>query len=120
MREKAEKLEEERVARGEEPSTKGPQWRPGIAYEGKQLANEHNFHKGVDVYAAPGKVRVASVTAACSDVFITKQTMNSARHKQARERLRVFSSNRYQLLLAGIRIKRRKQSFKGRHGWRTR
>ncbi|CAN0057781.1 unnamed protein product [Ascophyllum nodosum] len=55
VREKAEKLEEERVARGEEPSTKGPQWRPGIAYEGKQLANEHNFHKGVDVYAAPGK-----------------------------------------------------------------
>lgn len=44
------------MARGEEPSTRGPQWRPGVAYEGKQLANEHNFHKGVDVFAAPDKV----------------------------------------------------------------
>ena len=56
MRDRAEKLEEERVARGEEPSTKGAQWRPGVAYEGKQLATTHDFHKGVDVFAAPEKV----------------------------------------------------------------
>lgn len=60
VRERAEKLEEERMARGEEPSTREPQWRPGVAYEGKQLANEHNFHKGVDVFAAPDKVRFGS------------------------------------------------------------
>lgn len=57
MRERAEKQEEERVARGEAPSEKGPQWRPGVAYEGKQLATSHNFHKGVDVFAEPDKVR---------------------------------------------------------------
>lgn len=56
MREKAEKEEEERVARGEAPSGKGAQWRPGVAYEGKQLATTHNFHKGVDVFAEPEKV----------------------------------------------------------------
>lgn len=56
MREKAEKEDEERIARGEEPSGKGPQWRPGVAYEGKQLATSHNFHKGVDVFAEPEKV----------------------------------------------------------------
>lgn len=56
MREKAEKEDEERVARGEAPSEKGPQWRPGVAYEGKQLATSHNFHKGVDVFAEPEKV----------------------------------------------------------------
>ena len=56
MREKAEKEDEERVARGEAPSEKGPQWRPGVAYEGKQLATSHNFHKGVDVFAEPDKV----------------------------------------------------------------
>lgn len=56
MREKAEKEDEERVARGEAPSEKGPQWRPGVAYEGKQLATSHNFHKGVDVFAEPEQV----------------------------------------------------------------
>lgn len=56
VRERAEKQEEERVARGEAPSEKGPQWRPGVAYEGKQLATSHNFHKGVDVFAEPDKV----------------------------------------------------------------
>ncbi|CAB1118070.1 unnamed protein product [Ectocarpus sp. CCAP 1310/34] len=53
VREKAEKEDEERIARGEAPSEKGPQWRPGVAYEGKQLATSHNFHKGVDVFAKP-------------------------------------------------------------------
>lgn len=61
MRERAEKQEEERVARGEAPSEKGPQWRPGVAYEGKQLATSHNFHKGVDVFAEPDKVTADNV-----------------------------------------------------------
>lgn len=65
MREKAEKEDEERIARGEAPSNKGPQWRPGIAYEGKQLATSHNFHKGVDVFAEPDKVSLAG----CGKVF---------------------------------------------------
>ena len=56
VRERAEKQEEERVARGEEPSTKGAQWRPGVAYEGKELATAHNFHKGFDVFAPAEKV----------------------------------------------------------------
>ena len=56
VREKAEKEDEERIARGEAPSEKGPQWRPGVAYEGKQLATSHNFHKGVNVFAEPEKV----------------------------------------------------------------
>ncbi len=56
VRERAEKEDEERIERGEAPSGKGPQWRPGVAYEGKQLANSHNFHKGVDVFAEPDKV----------------------------------------------------------------
>lgn len=56
VREKAEKEDEERIARGEAPSDKGPQWRPGVAYEGKQLASSHNFHQGVDVFAEPEQV----------------------------------------------------------------
>lgn len=56
VREKAEKEDEERIARGEAPLENGPQWRPGVAYEGKQLATSHNFHKGVDVFAEPDKV----------------------------------------------------------------
>ncbi|CAM9325874.1 unnamed protein product [Choristocarpus tenellus] len=51
--EREEKLEEERVARGEAPTGSGPSWRPGVAYEGKELANDHNIHKGVDVFAKP-------------------------------------------------------------------
>lgn len=57
MREREEKLEEERVARGEAPRGAVAQWRPGVAYEGKTLASAHNFHKGVDVFAAPDKVK---------------------------------------------------------------
>lgn len=56
VREREEKLEEERVAQGEAPKGVEAQWRPGVAYEGKQLASAHNFHKGVDVFAAPEKV----------------------------------------------------------------
>ncbi|CAM9711942.1 unnamed protein product [Sphacelaria rigidula] len=55
VREREEKLEEERVAQGEAPKGVEAQWRPGVAYEGKQLASAHNFHKGVDVFAAPEK-----------------------------------------------------------------
>eukprot|EP00904_Undaria_pinnatifida_P004248 jgi/Undpi1/13824/HiC_scaffold_9.g03475.m1 len=60
VRERAEKQEEERVARGEEPSTKGAQWRPGVAYEGKELATAHNFHKGFDVFAPAEKGSASS------------------------------------------------------------
>lgn len=61
VREREEKLEEERVARGEAPKGVEAQWRPGVAYEGKQLASAHNFHKGVDVFAAPEKVTLSTL-----------------------------------------------------------
>ncbi|CAM9373620.1 unnamed protein product, partial [Discosporangium mesarthrocarpum] len=55
VREREEKLEEERVARGEAPSASGPSYRPGMAYEGKKLASEHTIHKGVDVFGKPAE-----------------------------------------------------------------
>lgn len=61
MREREDKLDEERIARGEAPAGKEAQWRPGVAYEGKALANSHNFHKGVDVFAAPDKVIIGFI-----------------------------------------------------------
>lgn len=56
MREREEKRNEERIARGEVPVGIEKHWRPGVAYEGKSLATDHSFHKGVDVFAAPDKV----------------------------------------------------------------
>lgn len=70
VREREEKLDEERIARGEAPKGMEAQWRPGVAYEGKQLASAHNFHKGVDVFAAPVKVNVVQYAVYSSAILL--------------------------------------------------
>lgn len=35
------------------PAGEGAKWKPGHAYEGKELATEHNIKQGVDLFAPP-------------------------------------------------------------------
>ncbi|CAM9466497.1 unnamed protein product [Chrysoparadoxa australica] len=48
VKERDEERMEQAALTGEAPP---PMWKPGHAYEGKELASEHNLHKGVDVFA---------------------------------------------------------------------
>ncbi|CAM9138578.1 unnamed protein product [Hapterophycus canaliculatus] len=110
VRERAEKQDEERIARGEDPLEKGPQWRPGVAYEGKQLATSHNFHAGVDVFAAPDK---GSASSDDSDDDGKTLGMSAAVKAERREAKRKRKEARAE---ARERKKRHKDSAEGASG----